>query len=215
MLNDSVPSDVARPILLIVDGCSSHYSVHIVEEAKRLNILLQFLPANSTHLFQPLDVSVFRPFKIAIRSQIADDMRNDIGSNVTKQKAVSITCEVWANSTKTSTIVNGFASTGLFPPSLDAMMYRLSLFQPPSERVEEVEETWLERAATIRKSVLHLPPKRNKKGPMRKTLSVSGMFITADYHELLQAQAEDTKSKKRAKKQRMIPSSGALEIVVV
>ncbi|RQM12336.1 hypothetical protein B5M09_011257 [Aphanomyces astaci] len=61
-------------------------------------------------------------------SQIADDIRNDIGSNVTKQKAVSITCEVWANSTKTSTIVNGFASTGLFPPSLDAMMYRLSLF---------------------------------------------------------------------------------------
>ncbi|ETV69176.1 hypothetical protein H257_15127 [Aphanomyces astaci] len=124
-------------------------------------------------------------------------MRNDIGSNVTKQKAVSITCEVWANSTKTSTIVNGFASTGLFPPSLDAMMYRLSLFNHH------------------RSSVLLLPPKRNKKGPMRKTLSVSGMFITADYHELLQAQAEDMKSKKRAKKQQMIPSPGALEIVVV
>ncbi|RHY11250.1 hypothetical protein DYB25_012268 [Aphanomyces astaci] len=209
MLSDLVPSDVARPILLIVDGCSSHYSVHIVKEAKRLNIMLQFLPANSTHLFQPLDVSVFRPFKIA------DDMWNDIGSNVTKQKAISITCEVWANSTKTSTGVNGFASTGLFPPSLDAMMYRFSLFQPPSERVEQVEETWLERAATIRKSVLLLPPKRNKRGPVRKTLSVNGMFITADYHELLQAQAEDTKSKKRARKQQMIPSLGALEIVVV
>ncbi|RHZ31535.1 hypothetical protein DYB26_015757 [Aphanomyces astaci] len=74
MLSAHAPPSTERPILLIMDGCSSHYSEHIYAEAKALNILLQFLPANATHLFQPLDVTVFLPFKQAIRNAVADSI---------------------------------------------------------------------------------------------------------------------------------------------
>ncbi|RHY25875.1 hypothetical protein DYB32_008720 [Aphanomyces invadans] len=214
MLSDAVPSSVARPILLIVDGCSSHYSDYIVEECKRLQILLQFLPANSTHLFQPLDVSVFRPFKAAIRAQIADGMWKDIGSNITKQKAISVACEVWANATKATTITNGFAATGLCPPSLEAMMFRLSLFRPEPSQLDPVQEAWLQRSTTIRETVLLLHPEPKKK-VTRKTISVSGKFITADYHALLQAQADAAKAKKKQGKKKLVPQSWQQEIAVV
>ncbi|RHY82038.1 hypothetical protein DYB35_005022 [Aphanomyces astaci] len=51
MLDANIPASTMRPILLILDGCSSHYSEYIYPEATALNILLQFLPANATHLF--------------------------------------------------------------------------------------------------------------------------------------------------------------------
>ncbi|KAF0703876.1 hypothetical protein AaE_015212 [Aphanomyces astaci] len=96
-----------------MDGCSSHYSEHIYAEAKALNILLQFLPANATHLFQPLDVTVFRPFKQAIRNAVADSIWTDVSTNINKQRAIAIACDVWANSTNEAAIINGFVYTGL------------------------------------------------------------------------------------------------------
>ena len=58
---DTVPNAVQRPLILIYDGCSSHYDGEIVREAVRLKIILVLLPANATHLLQPLDVAVFKP----------------------------------------------------------------------------------------------------------------------------------------------------------
>ncbi|RHY63004.1 hypothetical protein DYB30_010998, partial [Aphanomyces astaci] len=106
-LDAKIPASTIRPILLILDGCSSHYSEYIYPEATALNILLQFLPANATHLFQPLDVSIFRPFKQAVRKAITDTMWTQEATTITKQRAIEISCEVWNNSSQ-SAIVNGF-----------------------------------------------------------------------------------------------------------
>ncbi|RLO08127.1 hypothetical protein DYB28_001187 [Aphanomyces astaci] len=104
MLDANIPASTMRPILLILDGCSSHYSEYIYPEATALNILLQFLPANATHLFQPLNVSVFRPFKQAVRNAITDTMWTQEATSITKQRAIEIS---WNNSSQ-SAIVNGF-----------------------------------------------------------------------------------------------------------
>ncbi|KAL7638998.1 UNVERIFIED_CONTAM: hypothetical protein RMT77_010533 [Armadillidium vulgare] len=53
--------------VLIGDNLPAHMSLEIVEILKQNNISLVFLPPNSTHILQPLDVSVFRPLKIAWR----------------------------------------------------------------------------------------------------------------------------------------------------
>jgi hypothetical protein len=49
--------------LLILDGHISHVSVEVVKEAKRANLGLFTLPSYISHALQPLDVSVFKPFK--------------------------------------------------------------------------------------------------------------------------------------------------------
>jgi hypothetical protein len=68
--SESVPANVQRPVLLLMDGCSSHYSKAIIYAALQMGVLLMCLPANATHLYQPLDVAVFAPFKKSIREKI-------------------------------------------------------------------------------------------------------------------------------------------------
>ncbi|CAF1487813.1 unnamed protein product, partial [Didymodactylos carnosus] len=55
--------DIARPLLLILDGHSSHRSVRLVEAAIEHQVILFALPLHTTHILQPLDVVVFKPVK--------------------------------------------------------------------------------------------------------------------------------------------------------
>ncbi|RHZ33002.1 hypothetical protein DYB37_012896 [Aphanomyces astaci] len=214
MLSSAIPTSTARPILLIVDGCSSHYSNYIYDEAQRLEILLLFLPANSTHMFQPLDVTVFRPFKQAIRREIANDKWNDVASSISKQEAIAIACRVWTLTTKESSITNGFDCTGLCPPSLDKMLYRLSIFKPPQDASVAIDDTWLKQCAIVRNELLVLPPQK-KKRVARKTLTVSGKFITADYHAILQSQAAARpKARKKSQSATSTPADQDYDVVV-
>lgn len=53
----------SQPILLIYDGHSSHKTQKLITWAKEQGLVLFVLPAHSSHLLQPLDVSIFGPFK--------------------------------------------------------------------------------------------------------------------------------------------------------
>ena len=55
---------------LIGDNLGSHLSLTVMEQCREHNIRFIFLPANSTHLTQPLDVAVFAPMKGHWRSQL-------------------------------------------------------------------------------------------------------------------------------------------------
>lgn len=51
--------------ILIGDNLSSHLSINLIKDCKIKNIHFVFLPANSTHITQPLDVAFFRPTKVS------------------------------------------------------------------------------------------------------------------------------------------------------
>ncbi|RQM26643.1 hypothetical protein B5M09_008165 [Aphanomyces astaci] len=130
----------------------------------------------------------------AIRKAIEDTMWTDVSTCISKQRAIEIACRVWYQSTNQSPITNGFVCTGLCPPSLDKMLYLLSLFKPSADI--GVNETWQKRVDSVRDHGLLLPPTKKRKSATRKTLTVSGKFITADYHNLLQAAAKPKRKKK-------------------
>ena len=52
----------SRPLLLLLDGHSSHYVLDTLKFAKK-NIIIFCLPPHTTHGSQPLDASVFGPLK--------------------------------------------------------------------------------------------------------------------------------------------------------
>ena len=60
------------PKVLIGDNLSSHLSEEVVNLCNQHNIKFICLPANSTHLLQPLDVAVFRPLKVYWRRCVSD-----------------------------------------------------------------------------------------------------------------------------------------------
>ena len=54
----------ARPVLLLIDGHSSHYEPDTIKLAAEAEIVMLCLPPHSTHVVQPLDVNFFRPLKV-------------------------------------------------------------------------------------------------------------------------------------------------------
>lgn len=53
--------------ILIEDNLSSHLSLNTIKKCQEQDVHFVFLPPNSTHLTQPLDVAFFRPMKVAWR----------------------------------------------------------------------------------------------------------------------------------------------------
>jgi hypothetical protein len=49
--------------LLILDGHSSHVTLDVLHEVRVVGLDLLTLPSHTSHALQPLDVSVFKPFK--------------------------------------------------------------------------------------------------------------------------------------------------------
>ena len=49
--------------MLIIDGHGSHISLNVIDTARENNIILYCLPPHTTHILQPLDVSVYKPLK--------------------------------------------------------------------------------------------------------------------------------------------------------
>ena len=54
----------SRPLLLFMDGHSSHFCPDTLALAHENVIMIFTLPPNTTHLLQPLDKGVFGPFKV-------------------------------------------------------------------------------------------------------------------------------------------------------
>ena len=55
----------SRPLLLILDGHSSHYCPQVIRAAYENEIIIFTLPPNTTHITQPLDKGPFAPLKVA------------------------------------------------------------------------------------------------------------------------------------------------------
>ena len=52
-----------RPVLIIEDGHTSHVSMEVIKLAQDNDVHLLCLPSHTTHILQPLDIAVFKPFK--------------------------------------------------------------------------------------------------------------------------------------------------------
>ncbi len=74
------------PVMLLVDGHSSHYEPETIKVAAEAGIVLFCLPPHSTHVAQPLDVSFFRPLKVYWSEACHKFMRNNPGRVITKYR---------------------------------------------------------------------------------------------------------------------------------
>ena len=62
--------------VLIGDNLPSHFSSDVIEKIQKHSIRFATMPANSTHLCQPLDVAVFGPTK-RVRRKIPDKWQKE------------------------------------------------------------------------------------------------------------------------------------------
>ena len=74
----------ARPLLLLLDGHSSHYNPKTIRFAKDHDIVVLCLPPHTTHETQPLDTCVFGPLKHNWGNVCHQFMQQHPGKIVTK-----------------------------------------------------------------------------------------------------------------------------------
>ena len=105
----------SRPLLLLLDGHSSHYVLETLKFAMEKDIIIFCLPPHTTHASQPLDASVFAPLK----KHWADACQRYLAKNptklVTRYQFSTLLNEAWMETMKPASICAGFRTYGVYP----------------------------------------------------------------------------------------------------
>ena len=136
-----------RQILLFLDNCSSHATGLELAPAP-VNIRIQFLPANSTSRFQPLDQGIIQNLKVYYRKQwllfLLEAFENNVNpvSTVTILHTVRWVIRAWNFDVQSSTIYACFRKSTLF-------QMPINLPAPPAPNITSLYHD-VERAGQIR-----------------------------------------------------------------
>ena len=103
-----------KHILLIMDNHGSHHSMEFIQFCWDHDIIPFGLPANLTHLLQPLDVVVFQPLK-HYHAQALDFLVRDGITQITKLEFLGFIQQIRKQTFKESTIRSAFKKTGIIP----------------------------------------------------------------------------------------------------
>ena len=118
---------------LIGDNLASHFSANVIEATLMYDIKFITLPANSTHLLQPLDVSVFSSLKKSWRVIIQGwrlRARASQSVNIPKNHFPGLLNEL-TNYIHSDLLQSGFRKTGIYPMNRNEVLREL-----PGERTK-------------------------------------------------------------------------------
>lgn len=87
-----VPS--SRPLLLLLDGHSTHYNPGVISTAAQ-EVIIFCLAPNTTHLTQPLDKGAFGPLKTCWNQECQKYMRKNPHKVITQFQFMSIFSQAW------------------------------------------------------------------------------------------------------------------------
>ncbi|XP_051244566.1 uncharacterized protein LOC127356649 [Dicentrarchus labrax] len=108
-----------RPLLLILDNRSAHVSLKSVEMARDNGIVMLTLPPRTSHKMQPLDVSLYGPFKTYYNKAMDGWMRTHHGQTASIYAIPEIVHETFLSARTPRNILSGFRSAGIFPFNRD------------------------------------------------------------------------------------------------
>ena len=128
----SVPS--IRPLLLIMDGHSSHYCPEVIKMAAKEKILLFTLPPHTTHISQPLDRGCFAPLKTNWKKVCHLFYTNNPGRVITKYDFSSLFAEAWKLSMTQTNVLSGFRVCGIYPYSRESILSKIPQDDEPAAK---------------------------------------------------------------------------------
>jgi hypothetical protein len=117
-----------RPLLMIVDGHSTHVNLQARKLARENNVSILKLPSHTSDRLQPLDINCFSPLKNNWNKKLISRQRKNDFHVLSKSDLVDLVCSVWHRSLTPSNIKAGFLKSGIFP--VDRSKYPLGIFNP-------------------------------------------------------------------------------------
>ncbi|KAK4287748.1 hypothetical protein Pmani_039190 [Petrolisthes manimaculis] len=114
-LHERSGSSDENKILLIMDNAECHMNINVVEFAIRHGIVIVTLPPHTTDKLQPLDVSVFGPFKTFLRALLNDHALMHPNEHITVHQLPEFACDAWTKAANPVNILSGYRATGIWP----------------------------------------------------------------------------------------------------
>ena len=119
-----------RPLLLLLDGHSSHYTLDLVKAVAEKDVIIFCLPPHTTADSQPLDASCFGPLKTYWFETCRQYLFDNPGRVITKFQFSSLFAWAWSKGMTINNIVSGFCSAGIYPFAPNVI---LDKFQKPKD----------------------------------------------------------------------------------
>ena len=139
---------VDNKICLIIDNAISHMNIHVVEYAEANGIKLVTLPPHTTDKLQPLDVSVFGPFKACLKREQTSFNLMHPNEHIAVHQLPELACEAWTKAANPQNILSGFKATGIWPINRDIFPEDAFVAAEVTERVAPPEISPVEVSPT-------------------------------------------------------------------
>ena len=130
--------------LLVLDGHKAHLTLEVVSKAKKHGVDMLTLPSHTSFGLQSLNVSYFKPFKVAFRAYKNLWTMKHHGVKVTKETLANSMSLALKKSLANKNIQGGFRGAGIWPLNLEAMKLKMGPSQgfkrPTATEVHREEE---------------------------------------------------------------------------
>lgn len=127
--------NVKKPVLLLIDGHSTHVTYEAssicIANGKELYCLLE----HASHILQPLDLRLFNTLKTNWRQAVCDWQSEHVGEFVTKSLFARVFKHAWERSTTLEIAIKEFQEEGIYP--LDPSVVTKSVKITPSQMFHE------------------------------------------------------------------------------
>lgn len=112
---ENVKPSVTSPVLLILDGHSSHTrNIEVIDLARKNHVQLLSIPPHSSHKIQPLDKTFMGPLKKYLTEEIRVWIRVNTKA-VTHYDIAGIFGRAYMRAQCAELAINGFKTTGIYP----------------------------------------------------------------------------------------------------
>ncbi|KAB0790231.1 hypothetical protein PPYR_15434 [Photinus pyralis] len=108
-----------NPVLLLLDNHESHLAIKTINFAKENNVIMLSFPPHCSHRLQPLDRSVYGPFKKYLSNSQAAWLRNNPGKSMTIYDIPSLVRDALPQALTPINIMKGFKVSGIEPYNRD------------------------------------------------------------------------------------------------
>ena len=175
-VHEKTYSSLQNKILLIMDIAKCHMNIHAIEYAIHHGIVIVTLPPHTKAKLQPLDVSVYGPFKNYLRSLQTDFKIMHPNTCITEHMLPEFVSKAWINSCTPINILRGFTATGIWPihrnifPDEAFAEAEVTEQPPPQVDGQELPDWDPDFEATLSAT----PPRQPTQEPSNSTYSTPG-----------------------------------------
>lgn len=106
-------------VLLLLDNHKSHVNIRTIQFARENGITLLTFPPHTSHRLQPLDVSVYGPFKARFKSEQNNWLVSNPGKTISIYNISALANKSFVESFSPKNLISGFAKCGIFPFNRD------------------------------------------------------------------------------------------------